>query len=282
MRRGVTQAEFDTWSKEKQHAWVLRNWYDNPTALAAHHARTNPKCDAKHNPWRQGAFEALVRKHPDNWWEIHTTKGNKFSVGLGYANLVALGCLPGGLSTVAEKKNAVSHYLGISEDFGSGGNITPAHSEYVGKLRKRVDALLGIVRSPRHVRENPVPGTPRAPRKPSEYSGEHSKKLFLQAVLKQEGRCIYCHNKFMTIVENLDYGSKEQLRPEEEHLLPRSADGLTVSGNVYAACQICNAVKADFIFNGLTDERLVDLIHREWNHFQVIEGNFCSTCRRVF
>lgn len=68
----------------------------------------------------------------------------------------------------------------------------------VGKLRKAVDTLLGIVRRARHHREKPAPGTPRPPRKPVDRGGEYSDTLVLEAILKQDGRCIYCHHKFMT------------------------------------------------------------------------------------
>jgi hypothetical protein len=152
----------------------------------------------------------------------------------------------------------------------------------INKLRKTVEALLGLVRRPRHKREKPAPGTERAPRKQAERNGEHSKALVLQAVVKQEGRCIYCHHKFMTVVQENEFGTYEQLRFEEEHLQPRSADGKTVDGNIYAACQICNGVKSTYIFTGLNDERLIDLIRREWNHFHVVEGEFCPTCKRAY
>jgi hypothetical protein len=127
---------------------------------------------------------------------------------------------------------------------------------------------------PRISREKPAPGTPRAPRKPSRCDGSSSSYDFNKAVVDQNGHCYFCANKFGTLLRHNQYDAIVKLLPEEEHLIPKSAGGT----EIHAACNICNAVKSDYVFTGKDDHRLVDLISREHSHYDVIQGAMCSTC----
>ena len=77
--------------------------------------------------------------------------------------------------------------------------------------------------------------------------------LLKRRVWEQAGKCLLCEKAFGLFVTNGTRTAK--LQPTVEHFEPYSLRRNNNPSNIFAACQICNGLKRDYIFRTLNDAR---------------------------
>ena len=82
-----------------------------------------------------------------------------------------------------------------------------------------------------------------------------------EKVKVQRERCIYCSHKFGSSVFDR-HGNEIVVRVRYDHFEPFRLRENNAKENIFAACQICNSMKSDFLFDTLHDVR--KYVEQKW------------------
>ena len=77
---------------------------------------------------------------------------------------------------------------------------------------------------------------------------------------KQNGKCFYCANDFGMFVEA--GGIAKRLTPCWDHFVPYSYSANNSDANFVAACQVCNGIKTNLVFEHEEDARA--FVRQRW------------------